>query len=121
MFRLIALGFLLVLIACTPKTDVDADMREAVHTELAPVIAANADQSKRLTTTVQEGLANISKVDNSTSDKVVNRLLAAAVGLALLGYSAGKLVWAGCSRLHPRHWRRRRHASPARVPACLHI
>ncbi len=55
------------------------------------------DQSTRLSEVKQQALVASSKIDNSTSDKVVNRVLVIGVVAALimlvLTYPIGKLLW----------------------------
>jgi hypothetical protein len=75
------------------RAEMQATVQTAVAAEVAPVVAVVADTSKRITETVQTGVANVNRVDNSSSDKVVNRTLAAAVAITLAAYPVGKLIW----------------------------
>jgi hypothetical protein len=62
-----------------------------IKTEVQAVKVTVCDESKRITDTTQNAVVAVSRVDNSTSDKWVNRGLLAMVGV--LSYVVGKMLW----------------------------
>lgn len=104
-------------VEATATTLTRADVRAEVEAVVAPrveaVVAAVADTSERITETTQQAVVATNKTDNSTSDRVVNRLLAAGAVVTLVSYSAGKLIWLAIGL----PWRRRkRPRARARPP-----
>jgi hypothetical protein len=68
-----------------------------VRAEAAAIKLVVSDESKRITETTQKAVVAVSRVDNSTSDKWVNRTL--AIG-AVLSYVIGKAGWLIAGSLH---------------------
>jgi hypothetical protein len=69
-----------------PLVDTDASLKASAHLEskIDSLAKLFTDQSERLTQIEQRGLVTLSKVDQSTSDKWVNRGLLGCVFVALL-------------------------------------
>ncbi len=73
------------------------DLAAELSGEIAAIRQEMTDQSARISEVTQQALVATSKIDNSTSDKVVNRVLVVGVVAALimlvLTYPIGKLLW----------------------------
>jgi hypothetical protein len=76
---------------------IDATVRDAVHGEFETLTVKLDDHSARITAATQQAVVAVSKVDNSTSDRVVNRVLSIGAVLALImlvaTYPVGKVLW----------------------------
>jgi hypothetical protein len=81
------------------ENDIAAEVNSAVEASLAKIEAVIRDQSQRISETEQKALLATSKIDNSTSDKWVNRIMAIGgtvfglILVVLLGFSAPR--WPG--------------------------
>jgi hypothetical protein len=79
------------------ENTVDTTLRDAVHGEFDAFTIKLDDHSARITETTQKAVVAVSKVDNSTSDRVVNRVLVIGTVMALLmlvaSYPIGKVLW----------------------------
>ncbi len=80
-------------IAATVSTQVEGKLDAA----LVQIDQRLEDHSARITETTQKAVLAVNKVDNSTSDKVVNRALVIGVVTVLImlvaTYPVGKLLW----------------------------
>jgi len=96
-------GCLVVPAACNANSGeqtlarIDTTVRDAVHGEFEAFTVKLDDHSARITETTQQAVVAVSKVDNSTSDRVVNRILVVGTVAALImlvaSYPVGKLLW----------------------------
>jgi hypothetical protein len=80
-------------IAATVSTQVEGKLEAA----LVRIDKRIEDHSARVTEATQKALVAVSKVDNSTSDQVVNRVLVVGTVAALImlvaSYPVGKVLW----------------------------
>lgn len=74
--------------------------RDAVHTELSGIRTSLDDTSHRLNEVSQQSKVAVSKVDQSNSDKWVNRGMAIGLVLTVLG-----MIWQQRKMRGPRHGR----------------
>jgi len=102
-------------VAATVSTQVEGKLDAA----LIQIDQRLEDHSARITETAQKAVLAVSKVDNSTSDKVVNRVMVIGVVIVLVmlvaTYPVGKLLWLIGRRIGNGRAHRTRHSHQGSV------